>query len=79
MSARIESISNIGELVVVFSSKMKTEFIDVSWINSTNLDMYIVPAENRDSEEEFKVSTVNLTWHVTEYGDWDGQKSPKVS
>ena len=25
------------------------------------------------------MSSVNFTWVVTEYGDWEGQKDPKVS
>jgi hypothetical protein len=50
---------------------MKTEFINVTWINTTNLDLYIVPADNRDQEEGFDLSSVNFTWTVVEYSDWE--------
>jgi hypothetical protein len=30
VSARIESISNLGDLVVVFSSRMKAEFVNIT-------------------------------------------------
>lgn len=41
--------------------------------------MYIVPAESREYEEEFDVSSVNFTWQVTNYGDWEGQSDPVLS
>lgn len=58
-------------MVVVFSTKMKTEFINVTWINSTYLDLYIVPANERDKDDDFEFSSVNFTWNVTDYGEWE--------
>ena len=79
VSARVESFSNLGDMVVVFSTKMKSEYINITWINTTFMDLYIVPADDRDKDEGFQLSSVNFTWVVTEYGDWEGQKDPKVS
>ena len=72
VTARVESLSNLGDLVVVFSTKMKAEFINVTSINITHLDLYIVPADDRDQDEGFELSSVNFTWKVVEYSDWDG-------
>ena len=46
---------------MVFSTKMKTEFIDISLINTTLLDLYIDPADQRDSDEGFNLSSVNAS------------------
>lgn len=53
VSARVESFSNLGDMVVVFSTKMKSEYINITWINTTFLDLYIVPADDRDKDEGF--------------------------
>ena len=66
-------------MIVVFSTKMKSEFVDVSWLNETIMDLYLVPANDRDQDEGFEISSVNFTWNVTEYGVWDDQKYPVVS
>ena len=66
-------------MIVVFSHKMKSEFVDVQWLNGTIMDLYLVPANNRDQDEGFELSSLNFTWNVTKYGVWEGQKDPVVS
>jgi hypothetical protein len=45
----------LGDLTVVFSTPMVTEFIALENINTTVIDMYIVPAENRMHDEGFRL------------------------
>jgi len=51
---------------ILFNTEMNTNF-NHSFINSSNVDIYVVPAQNRHLAEEFNVSTVNLTWNVISY------------
>jgi hypothetical protein len=52
---------------VKFSTPMKTELVDLEKLNSTQIDLYIVPAGDRDEEEGFDLSSVNFTWNATEF------------
>jgi hypothetical protein len=46
---------------------MKTGF-NTSLINSTNTDIYVVPALQRHLESNFNLSSINITfWNVTSY------------
>ena len=38
-------------------------------MNSTTIDIYVEPAERRHRVNGFDLSTLNLTWDVTEYAD----------
>ena len=49
---------------------MITEFIDLKWLNSSIIDMYIVPADRREEDDDFRLQSVNFTWNVTEYGPY---------
>jgi len=53
---------------IVFNATMMTSF-NFSWLNDTSVDIYIEPAENRQSEATFKLESVNLTWSVLDYID----------
>ena len=59
----------LAELKVEFSTPMITQFIDLEWINSTVIDLYIIPADDRHNQEGFRWESVNFTWNVTEYGE----------
>jgi hypothetical protein len=48
LKGRAESLTILGELEVVFSTSIKTEEFDLTHLNSTYIDMYIVPANDRD-------------------------------
>ena len=59
-----------GDLTVKFSTKMRAYSIE--FYNSTILDLYIKPAQNRDSlevDENFNVSQVNFTWEAISFLD----------
>ena len=51
-TAKIDSISVQGILEIKFSSKMKTEFINATEINSTILDLYIDPSRSRTNDND---------------------------
>jgi hypothetical protein len=58
----------LGELKVEFSTPMVTNFVELERFNSTIIDMYIIPANGREKEEDFRWQSINFTWNVTEYG-----------
>ena len=62
-------MTSLGELKVEFSTPMNSELIDLKWINSTVVDLYIIPADFRHTSEGFRWESVNFTWNVTEYGE----------
>jgi hypothetical protein len=43
------------------------------------MDLYILPAEQRQYDDGFDLKSVNFTWSVTEYGDWENPKGGKTS
>ena len=53
-------------MLIVFNATMLTNF-NLTLLNHTNVDIYVVPAMNRDKDTTFNVSTVNLTWYVQNY------------
>ena len=53
-------------LDIYFNASMDTEF-NHSIINASNTDIYVEPALERDQEDEFNVSKVNLTWKVQSF------------
>ena len=65
----------LGELTAKFTTPMLTEFIDLEWLNSTVIDIYIIPADDRLNDEGFRLESVNFTWNVTEYGPSDEDSS----
>ena len=45
---------------------MNTNF-NISWINKSNTQMYIQPANNRNLDEDFQPTSVNFTWNVQSF------------
>ena len=45
-SAKIFEITSFGELSIKFNFSMKTDF-NYTWLNSSNIEMYIIPANDR--------------------------------
>ena len=45
--AEIYEMTALGDLKVSFSTLMLTEFIELEWLNSTVIDIYIIPADGR--------------------------------
>jgi hypothetical protein len=71
-------MTSLGELVVKFSTPMKTEYIDLGWINSTYIDLYIIPSESRDNDDGFRLNSVNFTWNVTDYKEFNKDSSQMI-
>ena len=68
VTAEIVSLSQRGRLTVEFNTEMSTEMIDLSWINSTILDMYIVPHKDWHLDyDDFNVSLLNFTWKTISF------------
>ena len=51
---------------IAFNANMYTDF-NLSWVNSSNTDIYIEPALNRHEEEGFKLEKINFTWTIQSY------------
>ena len=66
VSARVASISSLGEVVIEFNATMD-DSVNLTMLNSSVLDLYIVPALSREGEEDFNLSQVNFTWVVTKF------------
>lgn len=47
LTAKITKMNQIGEMTVTFSHEMDTEWVNVSMINQTHLDIYVKPENNR--------------------------------
>jgi len=47
---------------------MKTDGLNLTHINDTVIDLYIVPSNDWHLEKaDFNMSTLNFTWHVVNY------------
>jgi hypothetical protein len=51
-------------MVIQFNASM-LEWQNLTLMNSSVLDIYIVPAYDRHHEPSFKMSTLNMTWNAT--------------
>jgi len=65
-TASIFSISARGQLDIRFSTEMLTT-INLTQVNTTMIDIYIVPAENRHLSDGFNITKLNFTWNATEF------------
>ena len=45
---------------------METNF-NLSFINNSNTDIYVNPANERELDEGFNISKLNLTWNATSF------------
>lgn len=55
-------------MVVSFNESVSVP-ANLTHLNSTNIDIYVVVSQERLSESQFNVSTLNLTWVVTSFID----------
>ena len=54
-----------GTLKLQFNETVKIpQFLNVSNLNGTNLDIYIIPSNNRHHDNGFNLSKLNLTWQA---------------
>ena len=58
----------MGEIYVEFNTNMKTGF-DISLINETIVDIYVVPDKERELSETINYTLLNLTWETQSYKD----------
>jgi len=69
VKASIYEITSLGVMTIKFNTPMKNETVNTTHINSTVVDIYIEPAEERHLAPGFDLSQLNFTWNVTEYAD----------
>jgi len=63
-------LSPLGELEIHFNSTMKTkDQLGNMFINSTMLQLYVEPYEERYKDETFNISKFNLSWEIDSYHD----------
>ena len=41
--------------------------LNISWINNSNTQIYVLPQDNRQSENDFNNSKLNLSWITHSY------------
>ena len=41
--------------------------INTSWINQTNTKIFVLPALNRDKDNDFNKEDIVLTWYVAKF------------
>jgi hypothetical protein len=54
--AEIEEVTSFGKMSVRFNTEMKTEGFNLSMINATLIDIYVIPSGNRASISSFNLS-----------------------
>ena len=68
VSARIHSIDQYGEVLIIFNVNMSTALVNITQMNSSFIDMYIEPYNNwTEGIDDFNMSKLNFTWNVTSY------------
>jgi hypothetical protein len=68
VTAYIQSIDFYGNMIIKFSSQMRTEIVNITELNSTYFDLYIAPSNTwHELEPTFNISNLNFTWNVTAY------------
>lgn len=67
VSAKIANVTTLGLLSIEFNSSMKTDGVNLTHINSTVLDIFIHPEQDRHLEDGYNVTKLNMTWEVTKY------------
>ena len=41
--------------------------LNISWINESNTDIFVLPQDKREFESDFNSSKINLTWIIDSY------------
>ena len=66
LSAKIVSVSSLGLVEIEFNASMFTS-LNFSLINETSIDVYILPALDRDQVNNFDPNSIALTWQVVSF------------
>lgn len=71
VTAKFESIDQYGHAIIKFNSSMNTEHLNLTDLDSTVIDLYIVPYNNWHLDEDnFKVyPSLNFTWIIHSFKD----------
>ncbi len=68
VSAKIKSIDQYGEVQIIFNVNITTDFVNITEMNTTFIDMYIEPYNSwQNDNDDFNMSNLNFTWNVTYY------------
>jgi len=73
ISAKIESISTLGLMIIRFNQSMDIERFtklngSLKWINESMIDIYVVPSEERLKHTEVvDVKKLNMTWEAIKF------------
>ena len=55
-SAVVEKVTSFGEMFVRFNTDMMTEDLDLAMLNTTLIDIYVIPSGKRASFSSFNLS-----------------------
>ena len=58
-SVKVQSISKLGEITLIFNYTMQTNF-NLSLINQTNTILKIIPAQTREQDEDFDPDSIKF-------------------
>ena len=67
MTGKISQISSFGIVIIKFNDTLKTYGINISEINSTNTQITILAANQRDKESGFNKTDLDFTWYVLSF------------
>lgn len=60
------SIDYLGLATINFNQKMNAS-INTSCINETNTWIFVLPADNRQDNDDFNSDDIQLTWNITSF------------
>jgi hypothetical protein len=78
VKAEILELTWLGKLSLGFNNTMLTQGINFTSIDSEIVEMFIVPAEQREQNDGFRMESINFTWKAVEYVDLPGYGSKMV-
>jgi hypothetical protein len=69
VSARIKEIDQFGHIIMAFNTDMSTQYIEITHINLTIVDIYVKPSNDWHLWDDTfdPTSSLNLTWAVDKY------------
>ena len=68
LTGYIVNCTQYGDAFIQFSKEMDNIGVELSHINESLLDIYIVPYDNyTDDIDDFNMSKLNLTWEAMEF------------
>lgn len=66
LTADIKEVNSVGLVTLSFSDQINN--VSFNDINSTVLDLYIVPGNDRHiHDDNFNITKINFTWQIVEF------------